>query len=469
MPQRRPSGWADGRCHWMDRAKEVLKELAHRGIGERPIAFICHSLGGLLAKQLLHTGARRGNPPGARSHRQMAQSPSSGRRTQEPLGTRAAPARLDGRDEPRSTTSALTHRRCAISMVRTGHLPNGIASGPFATTRPTRRVRGRYGRIPRVMVVGRRRPTLNRRRRVRSRSTPTTCPSASPQRRDQALRSRLQRSSAIWSPSAAEQQLRLMDPLSMRVRPPASGPPGFRGARQEDRATQSDSHRGRRPGCGDRDWRHGRHRQDRRSPSTSLICWQSAGAGRAVFVDMGGPTGTPFAAVEPEARTAHRWSRSEAMIKVVAALEPEKAGAEGGGRGAAQAYRSDSRRQAGPAAARQRREQRPQVRPLLDWRAPTTMVVITSRRTITAPGLVPGRDTIDLDVMEPDEAADLLRTLLGTRAASEAELALDRRHAAGGCRSRCEPPALCSPPIRRRGSIRLARARSPTRGSDCAT
>jgi hypothetical protein len=42
----------------------------------------------------------------------------------------------------------------------------------------------------------------------------------------------------------------------------------------------------------------------------------------------------------------------------------------------------------------------------------------TSRRRVAAPGLVP----IDLDVMEPDEARALLRTVLGERAADVAEV-----------------------------------------------
>lgn len=40
-----------------DRAGEVLDLMVQRGFGERPILFICHSLGGLLAKQILRKSA----------------------------------------------------------------------------------------------------------------------------------------------------------------------------------------------------------------------------------------------------------------------------------------------------------------------------------------------------------------------------------------------------------------------------
>lgn len=137
-----------------------------------------------------------------------------------------------------------------------------------------------------------------------------------------------------------------------------------------------------------------------------------------VFVDLGGRTGTPFAALGPRERGAPL-EPAEAMVRVVTALDP------------ASQVPKEQAQHAYRAALGGRRvllvldnaEDSAQVRPLLDWRAPGTMVVITSRRTITAPGLVPGRDTMDLDVMAPDEAADLLRTLLGDRAASAAELA----------------------------------------------
>ncbi len=37
-----------------DRALNVLDEMVQRGLGERPLFFICHSLGGLVAKKILH-------------------------------------------------------------------------------------------------------------------------------------------------------------------------------------------------------------------------------------------------------------------------------------------------------------------------------------------------------------------------------------------------------------------------------
>jgi hypothetical protein len=40
-----------------DRAKNILNLLTGKGVGKRPIIFVCHSLGGLLVKQMLREGA----------------------------------------------------------------------------------------------------------------------------------------------------------------------------------------------------------------------------------------------------------------------------------------------------------------------------------------------------------------------------------------------------------------------------
>lgn len=40
-----------------DRARQVLDFMVQRHIGERPLLFICHSLGGLLTKQILRTAS----------------------------------------------------------------------------------------------------------------------------------------------------------------------------------------------------------------------------------------------------------------------------------------------------------------------------------------------------------------------------------------------------------------------------
>ena len=58
----RARGWFSARWrdsgHGMalpDRAVQVLDLLVQRGLGQRPLMFICHSLGGLVAKQVLRS------------------------------------------------------------------------------------------------------------------------------------------------------------------------------------------------------------------------------------------------------------------------------------------------------------------------------------------------------------------------------------------------------------------------------
>lgn len=56
------SAWKGHAMPLADRATNVLDLLELDGIGRRPIVFICHSLGGLLVKQMLRHGADYGNP-----------------------------------------------------------------------------------------------------------------------------------------------------------------------------------------------------------------------------------------------------------------------------------------------------------------------------------------------------------------------------------------------------------------------
>lgn len=56
------SDWLGGSMPVEDRATNLLAEMRAQGIGKRPVIFVCHSLGGILAKQMLLDGATMNNP-----------------------------------------------------------------------------------------------------------------------------------------------------------------------------------------------------------------------------------------------------------------------------------------------------------------------------------------------------------------------------------------------------------------------
>ncbi|MBS0171295.1 MAG: TIR domain-containing protein [Nitrospira sp.] len=57
-----PSKWLGTSMPLGDRARNILSLLDLEGLGHRPTVFVCHSLGGLVVKQMLQTGDGANNP-----------------------------------------------------------------------------------------------------------------------------------------------------------------------------------------------------------------------------------------------------------------------------------------------------------------------------------------------------------------------------------------------------------------------
>jgi hypothetical protein len=57
-----PSDWLGGTMPVIDRSKNLLEQLAQKNVGQKPLVFVCHSLGGIVVKQMLRHSLTLGKP-----------------------------------------------------------------------------------------------------------------------------------------------------------------------------------------------------------------------------------------------------------------------------------------------------------------------------------------------------------------------------------------------------------------------
>ncbi len=394
-----------------DRAKNVLNLMAAEGFGRRPIVFVCHSLGGLVVKQLLRQAADGADPDWQAIGKQtravvFVATPHAGAdlaRIAERLGmvTQTTPVMAD-------LTAHAPALRGLNEWFRGYVRRSGLRVLSYYETRTSGAKRvGRLGRVVsagvKVVEEADADPGVGMTPIPLDADHLGTC---KPHRRDRPLCKdvlRLMREVVAEANSVPEAVATATPIATVAVgaqRLPADLP-DFQGREDQIKhlkailtadggaAVTAVAGMG---GVG-------------KSALALHVAHQLADIspdGR-IFVDMGGMSAQPLTPLA-------------AMTRVIQALQPT-AQVPPELDLAQSLYRSclDGKR---VLLLLDNAENTAQVAPLVEWRTPTTLLIVTARQTITAPGL----KGLRLDVMDPHEARHLLRAVLAGWQASDNEL-----------------------------------------------